>query len=55
MSPSLGQLIVDRAKRDLKFKKQTLTILRTNLAKAKPKTDEWHRLNRAIVALDNLK
>ena len=55
MALSLGQLIAERAKRDPVFKQQTLTALRTKLAKTKPRTEEWQRINRAIVALDNLK
>jgi hypothetical protein len=55
MAPSLGKLIADRAKRDPTFKRQTLTALRTSLAKTKPRTEQWQRINRAIVALDNLK
>lgn len=55
MAPSIGQLIVKRAARDKEFKRQVLTSLRTNLAKTKPTTKEWLRINRAIFAIENLK
>jgi hypothetical protein len=55
MAPSLGQLIVARAKRDPEFKKQTLAVLYRKLAKAIPKTAEWQRLDRAISAIENMK
>lgn len=55
MAPSLGSLIVARAKRDPEFKKQTLAALRRSLAKAKPNTEAWKRIDRAIVAIEKLK
>ena len=55
MAPSIGQLIVRRAARDKEFKSKVLTALRTNLAKTKPTTKEWLRINRAIAAIENLK
>ena len=55
MALSLGQLIMDRAKRDPLFKQQTLTALYRKLAKAIPSTAEWQRLARAITALENMK
>jgi hypothetical protein len=55
MAPSLGQLIVARCKRDKEFKRQTLTVLRTKLAKAIPRTAEWKRLDRAITTIDDMK
>jgi hypothetical protein len=55
MAPSLGQLIVARAKRDPAFKKKTLTALYRKLAKTIPSTAEWQRLDRAITALENMK
>ena len=55
MAPSLGNLIVGRAKRDPAFKKQVLTALRRKLAKAIPRTAEWKRLDRAVHALEDLK
>jgi hypothetical protein len=55
MAPSLGQLIVARAKRDKEFKKQTLMVLRRKLAKSIPRTANWKRIDRAITALENMK
>ena len=55
MAPSLGQLIVARAKRDSVFKKQILTALRINLAKTKPRTEAWKRIDRAITAIEEMK
>jgi len=54
MAPSLGQLIASRSKRDPTFKKQILKNLYKKLAEAKPKTEPWKRLSRAIAALENL-
>jgi hypothetical protein len=55
MAPSLGKLIASRASRDKAFRKQTLAALFKKLAEAKPKTEAWRRLERAIVALENMK
>lgn len=52
---TLGQLIAARAKRDPSFKKQVLSSLRNKLAKHIRSTDEWKRLDRAIIALENMK
>ena len=54
MAPSLGSLIANRAKRDPIFKKQTLKALRKKLVEAKPKTEAWKRIDRAITALEKL-
>jgi hypothetical protein len=55
MASSLGQLIVERCKRDNEFRKRTLTALRRKLSKSIPRTAEWKRLDRAVHALEDLK
>jgi hypothetical protein len=44
-----------RASRDKAFRKQTLAALFKRLDEVKPKTVAWKRLERAIVALENMK
>lgn len=51
----LGKLIADRAKRDPAFKRQTLKALYSKLAEAKPKTEAWQKLSRAIALLEKMK
>jgi hypothetical protein len=55
MAPSLGQLIASRAQRDIVFRKEVLTALRTRLAKAEPKTPLWSNLDKAITAFERMK
>ena len=52
---TVGQIIAARAKRDPEFKRQVLSELRTQLAGAKPRTEHWQHIDKAIHALEDMK
>ena len=53
--PSIGKLIAERSRRDPEFKRQVIDALYKLLADAKPNTQHWQRISKAIHALEDMK